>query len=334
MKVNALIKWHIAGWGLISIFFLMPFFLYGVTNRFLYGIITFLLNIGAFYINLLVILPHWIDKRKISVVLAGWLGLIVVCSLIMVGLNQIFSVYAIKNYSLKLELLNAFLRSCLVIGISIAASIAYRSVYDWFENEKVKRQMETLQLKTELAFLKSQINPHFLFNTLNNIYTLAFQQSDKTADAVAKLSGMMRYLLYDSRDEYVPFNREIDCINQLIELQQLRIRGKMALIYEVKVESDSSLIAPLLLLPFVENLFKHGELSEIQDPAVIRISLVDGLLEFYTRNKINRHLKDETKGIGFPNVVRRMELLYPDKFTINRMKNETHFSVNLTIQIN
>lgn len=307
-------------------------FLYGVTNRFLFGIIIFLISIGAFYINLLVLLPHWISKRRISVILAGWIGLIVVCSLIMVQLNHIFGVYA--SHSLKLEWLNAFFRSCLVIGIPIAASIVYRSVYDWFENEEVKHQMETLQLKTELAFLKSQINPHFLFNTLNNIYTLAFQQSDKTADAVARLSGMMRYLLYDSRDEYVPLNKEIACIDQLIALQQLRVRGEMALVYEVKVEQDSSLIAPLLLLPFVENLFKHGVLDEREHPAVVRISLVDGLMDFYTSNKISHHLKDETRGIGLANVVRRMELLYPGKFTMQQTKDETHFSVNLTIQIN
>lgn len=332
--MKALVGWHVAGWGLISIFFLMPFFLYGVTNRFLFWIIIFLLCIGAFYINLLLLLPLWINKRKVSVILAGWLGLIVVCSLIMVGLNHIFNIYAIKNYSLKLEYLNAFLRSCLVMGIPIAASVAYRSVSDWFKNEKDKRQMETLQLKTELAFLKSQINPHFLFNTLNNIYTLAFQQSDRTADAVARLSGMMRYLLYDSRDEYVPFNKEVECIDQLIALQQLRVRGEMALIYEVKGEQDHSLIAPLLLLPFVEKLFKHGELGESKDPAVVRISLVDGLVEFYSSNKISHHLKDETNGIGLANVIRRMELLYPGKFTLRQTKDETHFSVNLTIQIN
>lgn len=152
MKMKALARWHIAGWGLISIFFLMPFFLYGVTNRFLFGIIIFLISIGAFYINLLVLLPHWISKRRISVILAGWIGLIVVCSLIMVQLNHIFGVYA--SHSLKLEWLNAFFRSCLVIGIPIAASIVYRSVYDWFENEEVKHQMETLQLKNRIGFFE------------------------------------------------------------------------------------------------------------------------------------------------------------------------------------
>lgn len=333
MKFSKLVRWHIAGWAFMSIFFLMPFFIYGFTNRLLYGSIAFLMDIGAFYINLLVILPRWVRQRKIYVLFLGWAALILAATLITICLNHLLVANTIKEKTLMLEAITALFRNTLIIGIFIASSVGYRSIYDWFSNERIKRNMETLQLKTELSFLRSQINPHFLFNTLNNIYTLAFQQSDKTADAIAMLSGMMRYLLYDSRDEYVPFKTEIKCIEDLLELQALRVKGNMALIYGITGPHDESLIAPLLLLPFVENLFKHGDLTNSEDRAILDIGLTDGIVTLYCKNKIGHHLKDDTKGIGIPNVRRRLELLYPGQFTLEQASDETHFSVNLIIRI-
>ena len=208
-------------------------------------------------------------------------------------------------------------------GFFIFLSTVYKFTIDWFFNEKEKTELERQRLTAELAFLKSQINPHFLFNSLNNIYSLAYQKSEATPDAILKLSEIMRYMLYESNDNRVALEKEITYLQSFIELQKLRFKGKAHVILEVEGQIQNQNIVPLILISFVENAFKHGLATNKDHPIVINISVFEDNLLFTIKNKKNEQNKDQTGGIGMVNVVRRLDLTYPEKYKLS-VENREH----------
>ncbi len=207
-----------------------------------------------------------------------------------------------------------------------------------FANRKEQEAAEfrSEKLEAELKFLKSQINPHFLFNALNNIYTLTLIKSDQAPDNLLKLSGMLRYMLYDCKADRVPLQKEIEYLRHFIDLHLLKdSRG-----LNVRVELDESRpqlsIAPMLLIPFVENAFKHSKV-ENREKGWIRISLKtsEEQLNFDVENSLpDQHFtKDEAGGIGLSNVRRQLELVYPDRHELNIETSADAFRVRLTIQV-
>lgn len=195
-----------------------------------------------------------------------------------------------------------------------AISTAIKITNEWFRNEKQKKEMENEKLNSELAFLKSQVNPHFLFNILNNICSLARKKSDETENAIIKLSQIMRYMLSDSKDEKVSLEKEIEYLNSYIELQRLRISDNVSIRFDIEGDPGTVLIEPLLLIPFVENAFKHG-ISYLEDSLIaIFMRVNEKELQFTVENKIVRKNTESNviePGIGLKNVIRRLELLYP-----------------------
>ena len=325
--------WHVGVWSVLLSFFLVPVYFSGLSARVLYAIVSFLIYISAFYTNIIFILPRYVRNRKIINLLARWFLMVIGYTVISILLHRLFHLFE-RGGNLGLEVVNSFLVNFLLVGLFMIVSTAYQSIMDWFKNEKIKQQLENQNLKTELSFLKSQINPHFLFNTLNNIYILAYKQSDQTAEAILKLSEMMRYMLYESSNDLVLVKKEIDIIRQLISLQQLRAKEPLCFEFQTKGSEEQNKIAPLILISFVENIFKHGILNDCNDPAVVHVHVEDNNLTFDSRNKINRHAKDNTTGIGLPNVKRRLELLYPGSYDFKITNDETHYSIHLRIQLN
>jgi LytS/YehU family sensor histidine kinase len=199
--------------------------------------------------------------------------------------------------------------------------------------EQTKKEIETEKLNTELSFLKSQINPHFLFNTLNNIYSLAVAKSDATAGAVLKLSSIMRYVITDTKHHLVPLEKELQFIQHYIDLQKVRLTDKVTLNFSISGEVENKQIAPLIFIPFVENAFKYGISAKENSTISIEVKVVDSEVILSVHNAIVTQQKEliENTGIGIKNSKRRLELLYPDKHEL-QVKNENgHFSVNLTI---
>jgi len=195
--------------------------------------------------------------------------------------------------------------------------------------------LETEKLASELAFLKSQINPHFLFNTLNNVYSLAFKKSDDTPDAIIKLSKLMRYMLYESNENQVFLSKEIEYLHNYIDLQKLRLPNTIKIIFNVEGDIEGRLIEPMLLIPFVENAFKHG-ISYVDNSKIsISIKLSAYELLFVIENKINnaKITEESGSGIGLSNVKRRLTLLYPNKHTITINDNNDEFKVTLKINL-
>jgi LytS/YehU family sensor histidine kinase len=222
----------------------------------------------------------------------------------------------------------------LLTGIAIGISI--RLAKEWARNEKERRELQGEKLLSELAFLKSQINPHFLFNTLNNICSLARKKSDATEPAIIKLSQIMRYMITDSTQEKVGLEEEVDYLNNFIELQKIRLADKVDIRFVIEGDLSAIQLEPLLLIPFVENAFKHGVSYNGKSRISIELKTDSGELSFMVENSkpsVKDTLKLEQAGIGLKNVSRRLELLYPGKHQLEIRDLESLYYVMLKIKI-
>lgn len=184
---------------------------------------------------------------------------------------------------------------------------------NWFKGEQLRKELENKRMDAELSFLRMQMNPHFLFNSLNSIYSLSLKKSDDTPQAVLKLSEMMRYMLYEREDaeHKVMLDKEIGYLQNYIGLQQIRFKDKLQVDFRTEGDIEGKKIVPLLLLPFVENGFKHGILIDPDHPFKINLVVGGGKLILQVKNKKNIDNKDFTGGVGLDNVKRRLALLYP-----------------------
>jgi len=197
------------------------------------------------------------------------------------------------------------------------------------------RETEAARARAELAYLKAQINPHFLFNTLNSIYSLAIIQHEKTSDAVVKLSNMMRYILNESETEYTDLQKEISYISNYIDLQKMRFGEAFKLTYETKGDFSGQKIEPLILISFIENAFKYGINAEDESDIRIRIEITGHLLHLNVYNrkvKIN-DLPENTGGVGLKNTRERLNILYPDAHSLSIQDEPGYYEVKLTIEL-
>jgi len=195
------------------------------------------------------------------------------------------------------------------------------------------KQAEKERLKAELSYFKAQINPHFLFNTLNTIYSLAIQKADNTPEAVVKLSGMMRYVISDASNDYVPLEKEINYISDYIALQKIRFGETVKIDFYPCDLTSGPLIAPLILIPFIENAFKFGVNPEKDSFIGININLSGQELHMKVfNNKVNEILRTEsTGGLGISNARHRLDLLYPEKYRLLIDDKENEYTVDLYI---
>jgi two-component system, LytTR family, sensor kinase len=201
------------------------------------------------------------------------------------------------------------------------------------KSQNEKRSLENVNLKAELKLLKSQVNPHFLFNTLNGIYSQVYHKSDNAEISVLKLSEILRYVIYDSVTEMTFLEKDIHYLSNYIDLQRLRLSDKVTVDYSVEGEFKDLKIAPLLLIIFIENAFKHG-ISYTQ-PCIITIAIkvFDKTLEMVVSNPITKEAGFETSGIGLKNVKRRLELLYAGNYWLDIVQDKNFYVVNLRINL-
>ncbi len=299
-----------------------------------------LINISIFYINYTLLIPQLVRERKkyalyvISMILLI-VFMVILKTLLAVLYSEIILTYIKSPSGLKVHttLFKYIFKAVFISGFFVVISSLIKFAVDWFGNERIQRQLEREKKDMELQFLKSQLNPHFLFNSLNNIYSLAYQKSDKTADAVLKLSEIMRYMIYESNDSWVPLNKELDYVKSYIELQKLRFKDGAAVELVVSGEIDAQPIVPLILISFVENAFKHGVANDLSDPIRINLIANQKILHFSVSNRKNFFNKDEMGGVGLSNVERRLQLLYPDRYKLNIVNSATHYTSELMLDI-
>jgi LytS/YehU family sensor histidine kinase len=213
-----------------------------------------------------------------------------------------------------------------------AASTAYQMIRDRIQADKLLKEKENENLKTELSFLRSQVSPHFMFNVLNNMVALARKRSDLLEPSLIKLSSLMRYMLYEADEDLVSLESEVEYLQSFIDLQLQRFGNKVSVKLDFsEIDADYE-IEPMLLIPFVENAFKHG-VSGLDD-AIIEIELkaIKKQLLFVVSNKYNNQLeeiKDKTSGIGLANVKRRLQLLYQSNYQLKIENANNFFTVSL-----
>ena len=215
-------------------------------------------------------------------------------------------------------------------ALGIFLCFLLKSVNDFFRHEAVWHE----KMSMELAYLKAQLNPHFLFNTMNNLYGLSLTEPARAPDAILRLGEMMRYMLYESNETFVMVSQEIDYLNGFIELETLRYPGEIFVDFILEGDVNGKRMAPLLLIAFVENSFKHGQLNSPETPITIRLSIADERLHFGISNTIATHQRDQTGGVGLKNVERRLALLYPGKHQMRIWQEGTihHAALVLDLQ--
>ncbi|MEO5501596.1 MAG: sensor histidine kinase [Ginsengibacter sp.] len=220
------------------------------------------------------------------------------------------------------------------IGFVSGVAITIKQIKQQLTRTKDEQLLKTEKLQTELKYLRHQTNPHFLFNTLNNIYALARKKSDNTADAVMRLSKLLRFMLYEAAKPHITIFDEIKIIEDYIDLEKIRYNERLTVSFVKNVDDEQELISPLLLLPFVENAFKHGA-SESRFLSYIHIELElwDGLLKFCIKNSKERsNTEDLSAKIGLSNVKRQLELLYRE-YDMQVMNEDSLFLISLTINL-
>lgn len=225
-----------------------------------------------------------------------------------------------------------------IFTVTVLASSIKISRY-WFEDLKKAKELREEKLEAELKFLKAQIHPHFLFNTLNNLYSLTLKHSPDAPEVVLRLSGLMNYMLYDASSKMVSLPKEIESIHDYIALERIRYGKSLDLFFEVTGGVQGTQVAPMLLLPFVENSFKHGVSDEVEDKWIaVNLSVDNGTLHFKVENSRTRKPADErpreyTGGIGLKNVMRRLELIYPDRHELKIFEEEDSYLITLKINL-
>ncbi len=325
---------HILIWAAFIFIPLLFMETYEGRQRFMiFGWSMLLFMAGYFYLNYLVLIPRFLLKKK----LFNYVIFLVAGLLIISGLNVFYSTIIHQFFIPNIHHHNPLHYSLMTIYPAILAfglSTGIRITDEWFKNERQKKEMENEKLTSELAFLKSQVNPHFLFNILNNICSLARKKSDDTENAIIKLSQLMRYMLFESKDEKVSLEKEVEYLQNYIELQRMRISGKVQINFTVEGPVGQLMIEPMLLIPFVENAFKHG-ISYIGDSGIdIIMKVTNKELNFSVENSIirrgNETIPSET-GVGLKNVLRRLELLYPGRHEISINDHDLKYKVLLKI---
>lgn len=288
------------------------------------------IHMGIFYGNAFFLYPKLFNKRY------WWLYIIAALLLLMASFQLKYRIM-VWWFPGLLKDITAYR---FVFGPSVAffvISLVYRWILDKIAAEREQKEKQAQQLSTELKFLRSQISPHFLFNVLTNLVSLARKKSDRLETSLIMLAELMRYMLYDAGGVKVPLVKEITYLNSYIALQQLRFGTDVKIVTDVALDSsaDTCTIEPMLLIPFVENAFKHG--TGVQYPAIIiRLAVTAAILTFEVTNEydnIQDNSKDESSGIGLANVKSRLDLLYRNNHTLTVTDTDNRFHINLTLKL-
>ena len=323
----------------LGILIVIPLMIYAFTRNFEESIRAMISIVPAmtisfviFMLNYWVFVPYFYYKRK------RILYFCVNILLYLLILLQVFYLFS-KNVSspavnIFIFSFNCFITLMFVVGASALALALRNSLRAHALREQILEEKRR-HTEDELVWLKNQINPHFLFNTLNNISALINIDTDKAQDCISRLSDLLRYAMYETSKQFVPISKEIEFMKDYISLMKLRCNDKTEVISNFEVESQSVQIAPLLLISLIENAFKHG-VSASQSSFISFIMTEDnGILNFVCRN--TNHAKKETdksgSGIGLKNMHRRLELLYNNNYSWEQTVNEYEFKIAIKIKL-
>jgi len=289
-------------------------------------VIVYISLIIFYYLNSLVLIPLLLSRQKRMEYALSVFG----CVLIYLMLTVIPLLILRPEVPVNRGWI---ISSVLLIALVFIASGIGQIIDLWFLSEKRSKEIEYERKLNELSFLKAQINPHFLFNTLNNIYSLASRKSDQTPEAILKLSEMMRYVMSDAKQDVVPLGKEIEYITRFIDLQKMRLTDKVHVSFQVIGNDAEISIAPLILMPFIENAFKYGVSTHEESLISITISIEANKIVLVTTNRVFNYsnILTESTGIGIVNTKRRLDLLYPGKHRLMIDESNNNYVVQLEL---
>ena len=287
----------------------------------------------ATYVTIYAILPFYLQRKKLLVTVV-----LIIILLFFVTLGERIFLRLLNSLPITAESLFGvtFLYLLLETNFMVFIAFAIKIVKKWFEQQNEKHEMEKRNLQTELNLLKSQLHPHFLFNTMNNLYALSLEKSAKTSEGIAKMSDLLRSVLYECNESEIPLEKEIRLIENFIDLEKLRYANRLQLEFTVKGDVGRFKIAPMLLYTFVENCFKHGSRNDPGNPFIrIHIDATGDDFLFQAENSISASVIQKRKntegGVGLINAKKRLEIIYGNQYRLAINEGEKRFAVRLTI---
>jgi sensor histidine kinase YesM len=294
------------------------------------------INIPFFYLNTEILLPKLLRAKGVIIYLVTLIGAIVFMLYVHEEIfHWVYTHFFPGNHSGGGARRGALMRMIFQLLFYAAIGTSYRLISDRMKEDEQIKDQENERLKSELSFLRSQISPHFMFNVLNSVVSLSRRKPEMVEPVVVKLSELMRYMIYETNDSIVPISKELAYLESYIDLQRIRFGDDIHIIFKHEIGPKSSSIEPMLLIPFVENAFKHG-VGFIENPTIeIELNDTDKELTFHVANKKGATLnekKDESSGIGLANVNRRLELLYPSNHELVIKESDSEFEITLTIK--
>lgn len=294
-------------------------------------LITSIVWVGIFYLNAFVLTPYFINRRKYL----SYAGIQLLCFVLVACMHWLIFKTLITTQLFRLGGFVGF--NIFPFLLMVTGGTMYQMLRDKARADKLKEEKEKENLTAELSFLRSQISPHFMFNVLNNMVALVRLKSDELEPTIFRLSSLMRYMLYEADAETVLLQKEVEYLQNYIDLQRQRIGNKVKLNVSMMEPGAFCHIAPMLLIPFIENAFKHG-VGQIDKPQIdIALAVQQDELHFSVRNKFNpasKEVKDKTSGIGLANVQRRLNLLYGNRHELRIAREDNWFTVSLQLNLN
>lgn len=289
------------------------------------------------YFNFLYLVPRYFIPKKLGL----YLTFFSIAFLTILSLN-IYSSFRINDWQHHFPDHFNTSRFIILVGSNMLFIVIFVSslgfAFERFDLESKQKALENERLSAELNFLKAQINPHFLFNTLNNLYYLAYTHSENTTEVISKLSQMMRYMIYETNHDRVRLSQEIEYMENYISLERLRLNNQIPIHFTISGKEREVIIAPLILITFLENAFKHGSGNNFPEAWIdINLGIQEESILFQIKNskaeKV-QSLQFEKPGIGLQNVKRRLDLTYPNKFELITADEPNVYSVQLKLNLN
>lgn len=295
----------------------------------------------AVYLNWFLLIPKILYKNR----LGQYVLTLIFVLMIMAIAHRYFVLYWgypkffpqwMDGQEIRVFQFSRIVQNMLIIISPVAFTTGVKLFMDWYKQRKETEELRQGKREAELKFLKAQTNPHFLFNTLNSIYGLALEKSEKTPSLILKLSDILSYTLYESGVAKVPLQKEIRLIENIIALEKERFEKRVTITFEKKGDFDQIEVPPLLLVPLVENAFKHGVKNEVRKGwIIITLVAVKNQLSFEIENSIPEMTdsREDDGGLGLKNVSRRLELIYGENHSLKITKTDTTFLVSLVIKL-
>lgn len=294
------------------------------------------------YLNFYWLMPAYLFKKRYAKY-----ALLIVTFMVLGGIIQhiLFNLYSTGTYNIQSigsrpnQMLLILFRYVVPINSILFFTSMIKMLQQWYLQQAKSETLAKEKIGAELDFLKAQVHPHFLFNTLNNLYSLTLKQSDLAPKVVLKLSELLNYMLYEASEKEVLLSREIDHFSNYIEIERIRYGNRLDLSLNISGEIYEKSIQPLILLPFIENSFKHSLSNELEKAWItIDLKIKNNILAFKVENSKGPSVREpdtlQPNGIGLVNVKRRLELLYPGKYDLNIQDENEYFAIDLKLQLN